>query len=148
MSLTQVCERTRRRAGAVLGAVSVLVVIGTTMGAVDLLPRAVPMDDGAVPSRRSSQVEYRLMGRATGASITLEEPRGSQQKGVAVPLRDPATGHEGLRFWFQQGDLVSLAAQNDRASGTLTCQILVDGRVIAQRTTADPYGIAACTGRV
>ena len=132
-----------------LGAVSVLVVIGTSMGAVDLLPRAVPLDDGSVPTRRSSQVEYRLMGRATGASITLEEPRGSQQlPRVAVPLRDPATGQERLRFWFHQGDLVSLAAQNDRGTGSLTCQILVDGRVIAQSTTADAYGIAACSGRV
>ncbi|MEO3978792.1 hypothetical protein [Streptomyces sp. CAU 1734] len=106
-------------------------------------------DDDAPKTERlarpgSVQVEYRVLGSATGADLTWTDGRGqtSQASGKAVPL----TSKDGrpLGFVATRGASLYLSAQNTGASGDLTCEIVVNGHVIAKNTSSGGYTVVTC----
>ncbi|MGW6739708.1 MmpS family transport accessory protein [Streptomyces sp. NPDC055025] len=92
----------------------------------------------------SSQVEYRLTGSAAGADLTFTDGREqiSQAAGKAVPLVTADGG--GIDFMAARGTSLYLSAQNTGDAGDLTCQIVVDGVVVAENTSSGGYTIVTC----
>ncbi len=91
-------------------------------------------------------VEYEVEGSATSVNITMETPSGtSQGSDKAVPLRTDAGN--GITLSFSRGSFVYISAQNQGESGTVTCRITVDGKIISENTSSGAYSIASCDGQ-
>lgn len=105
--------------------------------------------DALVQALTPREVVYEVEGSASSVSITIETPTGtSQQEGVGLPLAPEGggVGEHGLSANFQRGDFVYISAQNDGETGTVTCRITVDGRVVSENTADGAYSIATCKG--
>jgi hypothetical protein len=89
------------------------------------------------------QVIYRAGGSASGGSITMSTPSGIEQHDVSLPLRS-TDGETGIRLTVGKGEFLSIMIQNRADTGTVTCEIIVDGATVAQNTTSAAYGIASC----
>lgn len=123
-----------------------LVIAGLAAGGV-LLPAACSSDLGSSGVAGTARVTYKVGGTATSADLTMQTQSGSsQQNGVAVPLR-AQSGDEGLTFVVSHGAFVYVAAQNTGESGTITCEIDVDGLPIASNESSGGFAIAQCSGR-
>jgi len=93
-------------------------------------------------------VLYEVEGTAKGVDMTLQTPSGtSQRNGKAVPVTNKASGRPGILFEMQAGSFLYIAAQNNGASGTISCRITVDGVVVAENFSSGGYAIATCQGR-
>jgi len=95
-------------------------------------------------------VIYAADGEGTkDASYTLRSDNGGTVQGdIDLPLKNKA-GDVGLTFkGFGSGDMVYLSIQNANASGSVTCQIIVDGVEVSRNTSSGGYKIATCTGKV
>lgn len=127
-------------------AVAVAVAAGVV---VVLAVQAWPKASREVAAVTSHTVVYEADGVGTAeGSITLEAPTGTQQVKAALPLRTKA-GATGLTYpGFKSGAFVYLSVQNQSASGSVTCRILVDGTPISENTSSGGYVIASCQGRV
>ena len=87
------------------------------------------------------QVEYKVDGTATSASLTYENPQGGTvQTMVSLPWEINQT--------FKDGDFAYLAAQNQGASGTVRAQIIIDGQPWKDTTSDGEYRIATCSGSI
>jgi hypothetical protein len=113
---------------------------GAERGQVERMTKAL---EASVPV----EVVYELEGSVPYASVTMITPTGMQQLEPDIPLVTTA-GATGLRFTFDRGEFVSIAAQKVAGSGrgTITCRISVDGQVISENTSTAAYGIASCDG--
>jgi hypothetical protein len=93
------------------------------------------------------EVVYEVTGTATGVDITMEGVSGtSQQSDVAVPLTNQS-GKPGLHLSKKSGDFLYISAQNNDDTGSVTCTIKADGKVISTVTSNGAYTIATCSGR-
>lgn len=101
------------------------------------------------PPITSHTVVYQADSSGTNVgTFTLETPTGSQQGEADLPLKSQA-GDTGLTFpGFSSGGFVYLSVQNKNAAGSVTCRILVDGKVISENTSTGGYVIATCSSRV
>lgn len=100
---------------------------------------------GYVSSTRT--VLYEVEGTAEAVNITYEKPTGiAQQTDLSVPLTKKGTSQRGIILAMDPGDYVYISAQNQGASGTVTCRITVDGVVISTVTSRGGYTIATCKG--
>jgi hypothetical protein len=91
-------------------------------------------------------IEFRLVGSATWADVTIETPNGTEQFSPDIPMKRK-TGEPGLELQFEEGDFVYISAQNNEATGDITCSIFAsDGAVIARNTTSAAYGVVTCEG--
>lgn len=55
-------------------------------------------------------------------------------------------GFPGVRFAVEPGDFIYILAQNQESSGSVTCEITVDGIRVSKNTSTAAYGIAQCDG--
>lgn len=101
--------------------------------------------DVSDPTASLRPVEYRLTGDASGADLTWMDGNGqtSQATGKAVPLND-GDGTGSIDFSARPGTFLYFSAQNTGSAGTLTCQIVVDGQVVAENTSSGGYAIVSC----
>jgi hypothetical protein len=129
----------------VLGIAAAIIIVGWIAG----------RGDGDSPSGGSSgssggesttaSVLYEVEGTAESATITAEMPTGtSQGTGKTVPLT--TTSGRGLTNTFPRGAFVYISAQNEGATGDITCRITVDGVVISENAASGGYAIATCQG--
>lgn len=94
------------------------------------------------------EVVYLVTGSTTQADLTYQVgSKQSQQSGVDVPVTS-TSGSTGLRFIAGSGDFLYLSAQNTQDSGTIGCEILVDGQSVASNESSGGYTITTCSGRV
>jgi hypothetical protein len=96
-------------------------------------------------------VVYKVGGTATQADITYEGPNGdtAQQSNVDVPLTRVSDGGEGMILKnMRSGDFLYISAQNQNDSGTITCSIEIDGRVVETNTSYGGFTIATCSRRL
>lgn len=104
-------------------------------------PRSAPSLN--VPPIRT--VLYEVEGTARVVDITIKTATGiKQQSSVTVPMT--TKGKRGMQLTFTSGSFVSIAAQNQGDSGTVTCRITVDGVVVSENTASGAYTIATCDG--
>lgn len=104
-------------------------------------------DTSAGVASHEVEVEYDVTGTTKCADLTLTTPTGIEQAAdKAVPL-DFDGERRGARYTFATGEYVRVSAQSCSGRNlTITCRILVEGRVIAENTSSGPYAIASCDG--
>jgi hypothetical protein len=98
-----------------------------------------------VPAVDRSCIRYTVTGSARGANVTYATLTGTSQASVAVPMTT-TDGHVGARLCgFGSGDQLYISAQNQGASGDVTCEIRVSGiGVVSRNTSQGAYSIATC----
>lgn len=95
----------------------------------------------AVPSKSTYLIGYRVTGTTSAASLTYENAQGgTEQKKVSVPW--------DTSFYAAPGAFLYLSAQNEREVGSITCEILVDNKVVKTSTSGGGYTIASCSGKL
>jgi hypothetical protein len=86
-------------------------------------------------------VVYRAYGDAYLADLTMETPSGTRQVAdVELPAEETWLMHSG--------EFVYVSAQSKSETGSITCEIAVDGKVISRTTSEGAYVIASCQGTV
>jgi len=86
------------------------------------------------------RVTYKITGTASQASLTYEnEQGGTEQTKVVIPWQETMT--------VKRGSFLYLSAQNDDESGSVTCEIWVDGVKWRDSTSRGAYVISTCSGR-
>ncbi|MGH3273651.1 MAG: hypothetical protein ACRDNZ_04910, partial [Streptosporangiaceae bacterium] len=113
-------------AGAAAGAAS-----GAAAGAGAATPAATPATPAATAAAAPDTVTYVVRG--SSAQVTYG-PAGSDLSG-SVPMRQTAPLHDVSYY--------AISAQL-QGGGEVSCQILVDGKVISQGTATGGYNIASC----
>lgn len=127
------------------GIAAVVVLIAVIAVAKDDSGDVTPSADTAPVDVRST-VLYEVEGSTDYAAVTMETPTGSSQINPDVPMVRTGSGERGLEMEFAAGSFVYISAQNQRAAGTVTCRITVDGTVVAENTATGGYAIATCQG--
>jgi hypothetical protein len=104
----------------------------------------LPADDS--PAVTGYTVVYSIGGESLddgqglfpGADVTYQTPSGiTQQQGVDIPWTDSET--------MDAGGVPIVSAQNT-AAGTVTCEITVNGVVVASNLASGAFAIASCNG--
>ncbi|MEV0993376.1 MmpS family transport accessory protein [Nonomuraea sp. NPDC050202] len=86
-------------------------------------------------------VVYRAYGDAYLADLTMETPSGTRQVAdVELPAEETWLMHSG--------EFVYVSAQSKGETGSITCEIAVDGKVISRNESDGAYVIASCQGTV
>lgn len=86
-------------------------------------------------------VTYRITGTTGNVDITLTNASGgTEQRNVKPPYE--------LTFDGASGQALYISGQNKWDAGAVTCEILVDGKVVQTATSSAAFGIATCSGRV
>ncbi|MBO0866440.1 MAG: hypothetical protein J2P16_15365 [Mycobacterium sp.] len=133
--------------GSATATITATTTVTVPAGAVTTTP-AAPTTTEAGSDPLVHQIVFRLSGSATEANLTLNFGDGntSQQNNVGVPLKNKQ-GEVGLHFEAYPGDFLYFSAQNQDSFGTLNCQIVRDGQVIARSHASGAYAIATCSAR-
>lgn len=88
-------------------------------------------------------------GTASGAVTFLSESGGTIQKDVALPMVDLSTNTPGISSdKFERGAALSMSIQNRERSGSVTCRIEVDGKVVDEATSTGAFKVVSCVGKV
>ena len=84
------------------------------------------------------KVTYIVKGTAPGAMLTYRNPRGgTEQTSVRLPWESS--------FTVKGGEFLYISAQNEGTSGSVTCEILLDGVSRTNATSSGAYVIAECS---
>lgn len=144
-SATQATARANRRGWALiaLGIFGVAAIVGMITGDTADAPSS-----GATGSTHT--VTYIVEGTTDQASITYQNSQGdtSQQTDIDVPLTRKNDGARGIDVTMRDGDFFYIAAQNSNESGTVTCEVRVDGEQVRANTSHGGFTIATCSGTV
>ncbi|WP_329239959.1 MmpS family protein [Actinoallomurus sp. NBC_01490] len=93
---------------------------------------------GKPKPKTTRTLTYRIGGSATRASITYSTPSGQeQQNGARVPWK------KSFKIKKDTFDVLTVTAQNS-GSGTITCEIDVDGVKVKAAKSSGAYAIASC----
>ncbi|MFI2316653.1 hypothetical protein AMK17_33415 [Streptomyces sp. CB00072] len=127
-----------------VGALVILFEV-VTLGAVGLaLAIGDPSDDGASPDEESRRVEVTYIATGDHPSVDLtfgnandsQEPRGV----VILPYRKTVEMAPGDDFYLD------VRSREDQKGGTLTCTVLVGGKVVQQAHNTTDSSSATCAG--
>jgi hypothetical protein len=84
-------------------------------------------------------VVYKVTGTTNRASLTYQNAYGNtEQMEVDVPWTKTLK--------MVRGEFVYVSAQNENDSGTIKCEILVDGALTETASSSGAYVIASCSG--
>jgi hypothetical protein len=99
---------------------------------------AAPAQPGGARAEVTNKVTYRVTGTAHEASVTYRNNMGGTQQTVGrIPWE--------ITFDSRAGNFLYVSAQNQGASGSVSCDILVDGEVKTTATSTGAYVIAECS---
>ena len=97
-------------------------------------------DDSWDSGSPTYRVKYKVGGTTSQASVTYQNAEGgTEQMDVRVPW-------EKTIGTVERGGFLYLSAQNYEDSGSITCEIWVDGRMWKHSTSSGAYVIASCNG--
>ena len=87
-------------------------------------------------------VEYRISGSTSRVDLTYENGDGAteQKSDARVPW--------SLKFKGVSGQFLYISAQNQLSSGSVTCEIRLNGEVVKTATSNGEYVIASCSGKI
>lgn len=111
----------------------------------------------STPEKSTHTVEYRLVSsrlvdssaapreRPKARNVTVSTPSGTTQVGTQyLPLRSK-NGTDGLGGEFNPGSFLYISGQvAEFNSGSVTCEIYVDGVLMAQNTAKGLHSIVTC----
>jgi hypothetical protein len=135
----------RRRITLAIGAGLIAVVVGVWLSQSSKTGSMAPPPDTS-PITIGYTVVYTIGGESLddgqglfpGADVTYQTPSGiTQQQGVDIPWTDSET--------MDAGGVPIVSAQNT-AAGTVTCEITVNGVVVASNLASGAFAIASCNG--
>ncbi len=89
-------------------------------------------------------LEYHVTGTATAANVTYSSASGTVQNTVDVPMKNQSGGVGVIMKGAAIPTFAYISAQNDGASGSVTCKIVLNGTVVAENTSTGAYKIATC----
>lgn len=121
-----------------------LVVVTATAadGTVRRETRTVHYDPPPLPLDHA-RVTYRVKGTARSAMLTYRNAQGgTEQRDVVLPV-DSAWE---ASFEVGEGAFLYVSAQNRGEAGSLTCEILVNGRSLTTSTSDGAYVVSTCDG--
>lgn len=128
--------------GCNIALVLVIVVLGIVAIAMCSSPNtgSYTTTRGSAPQSRVRNVEYRVTGTTSNASMTYEGGSGSteQVQDARLPWSKNIT--------VGSGDFLYVSAQNSWDSGSVTCEIRVDGTIYKHATSQGGYAIVTCSG--
>lgn len=85
-------------------------------------------------------VSYHFSGTAAAATYTVDLPGWTSQGETILPIPvEPA-----WRGRVARSEPISVSVQNAGRRGTVSCQLLVDGVVVAEDTASGAHGQATC----
>ncbi|WP_338703033.1 hypothetical protein V2W30_37330 [Streptomyces sp. Q6] len=127
-----------------IGALVILFEV-VTLGMVGLaLAVGGPSDDGASPDKKSRKVEvtYIATGDHPSVNLTVGEANGNQEPHTVVilPYRKTVELARGADFYLD------VRSREDQEGGTLTCTVLVGGKVVQQARNTPDSSAATCAG--
>ncbi|MFE1519494.1 hypothetical protein ACFW9I_22190 [[Kitasatospora] papulosa] len=127
-----------------VGALVILFEV-VALGAVGLgLAVGDPSDDGASPDKISRRVEvtYIATGDHPSVDLTVGEANGNHEPhGVVIlPYRKTVELAAGADFYLD------VSSREDQEGGTLTCTVLVGGKVVQQAHSTPDSSSATCAG--
>lgn len=102
------------------------------------------------PPPKTHEVIYAADGVGTteGSYTWTTEDGGTSQGDIDLPLKDK-DGNVGITSdAFKSGAPLYLSIRNTMGHGSVTCQIIVDGKEISKVTSSGAYVIATCKGKV
>lgn len=118
-------------------------VVASEPSTPDPAEAAAPVEPAAPVVPTADKVTYAVSGHAAGL-IDLVVPGTVQQQQITtttdLPWSKSFTVDEGL----SEFDFLSISAQN-AGSGTISCSISVNGKVVAHNSSSGPYAIADCS---
>ena len=118
---------------------AILTIIGTFYYGLLLAPGDASTSEPLLAAT-ALQVEYRVGGTAERASLTYSNvDGGTDQASVSLPYTATLT--------VTAGEFLYLAAQNEGGTGSIVCEIWIDGAPWRTAEVSGAYGIAACSGR-
>jgi len=82
------------------------------------------------------QVTYQVTGSAQRASVTYWTADGMEQRTVDLPWK--------RTFKAQEHQIIGVVAQNESDSGSIKCEILVNGKVTKTATSTGAYSLVTC----
>jgi Mycobacterium membrane protein len=124
-----------------LATAAVLAAVLTTGCATPSRAPATPVPSPSPGTVFPVTVIYRVYGDAYLADLTMETPSGTRQvSGVELPAEET--------WLMRPGTFVYVSAQSQDEVGSITCEIVVDGRVVSRTTSEGAYVIASCDGTV
>lgn len=87
------------------------------------------------------RVRYNVAGTARAGSMVWENSQGGTEMGDYRLPWDKT-------FTFEEGDFVYISAQNQGETGSIICQIWVNGVKWKESTSTGAYSICTCSGSV
>ena len=102
------------------------------------------------PTSSTAEVTYRVTGTTKKASLTYNNAQnGTDQTDVERFGTNSLNSQPWTKtFTLRAGAFAYLAAQNGQSSGSITAEILINGRLLKSSTSKGQYVIASCSGTV
>lgn len=116
------------------GVAAVLLLLAGAGVAAEGTPRT-PAAAAAAGPAAPSRVVYEVDGDAATARVTWTADAVHRDAAAALPWR--------LEAALPPGALPALTAENT-GGGSVTCRIVLDGVLVAQLTSFDPFGVVDC----
>lgn len=130
-----------RKANATKKGLSIAGVVLSALGLTICLMWTVVFDDVVEEMQRVAQFSYEVTGDAQDVAISYggEPLKTTTDTAPALPWRADGQAN-GL---FKGGKLTATAGPD---GGSVTCKIILDGKVISTNTASGAGGVATCTG--
>lgn len=126
----------------ILAAVLAVPLVATTLacGGTPKDPRGPGVTDKQT-GKSERIVVFEVAGTAASASNITYGLGGnmSQDNGQKLPWSKQAKSTDAFLF-------TSLSAQSAGGSGTITCKVTVDGKLVAENTSQGQYAVVTCSG--
>lgn len=91
---------------------------------------------------KTYDVAYRITGSARSVDLTYQNASASSEQARAKPVP------WNMTFSAHPGQFLYVSAQNNGESGTVKCELLVNGIVVKSAESSGAYTIATCDGRL
>ena len=116
--------------------VKIFAFILLTVAAILICPLAKELISVPTLTPTTYQVTYQVTGLAQRASVTYWTADGMEQRAVDLPWK--------RTFEAQEHQIISVVAQNEGDSGSIKCEILVNGKVTKTATSTGAYSLVTC----
>ena len=126
----------------VLGGLSLACGAGSTTGTTHGPGVTSGDPTGAASAKTGHAIVFEVTGNGVTKASSISYGVGgnqSQDNGAALPWQKQSTSNDPFL-------IVSLVAQSGSGSGSISCKITVDGKVVVDNTSQGQYAVVTCSG--